>query len=184
MTDEIKPVMLEIALKEYETLKQEQTQRIGFRDNMLYIALVAIGGVVSYALGSINNYSALLLVPWICIILGWTYLVNDEKISLIGKYLRVKLNDRIRRQLDLSERVLFGWEVEHRTDRRRTQRKVIQFVVDEIAFCFTGIVAVTAFLIIGEPHWSLLLLSIFEIILLLGLGIEFLIVTDFIKGRD
>ncbi|WP_187329296.1 hypothetical protein [Halomicronema hongdechloris] len=28
-----------------------------------------------------THYYALLVIPWVCLILGWTYVVNDEKIS-------------------------------------------------------------------------------------------------------
>ena len=183
MAEDSKHVLLEISLKEYEKLKDEQTQRIGFRDNMLYVTLVAIGGVVSLALGTADKHSALLLVPWICIILGWTYLVNDEKISSIGKYLRIKLDERIRQQMGLSERILLGWEVEHRSDKRRVQRKIIQCLVDEIVFCLSGVFAVVAYLYLDQPQWPLIALGVFEIFLLVGLGIEFVIYADFKQGR-
>ena len=183
MAEDSRHLLLEISLKEYEKLKDEQTQRIGFRDNMLYVTLVVIGGAVSLAIGSADRYSALLLVPWICIILGWTYLINDEKISSIGKYLRVKLDERIRHQTDLSERVLLGWEIEHRSDKRRIQRKIFQCLVDEIAFCLSGISAVTIYMGLDRPQWPVMAFCVFEILLLVGLGIEFVIYADFKQGR-
>ena len=72
-----------IWLAEYDKLKTEQTQRIGFRDNLPYVTLCLFGGTIAI---TTTNYYALLVVPWICLILGWTYLVNDEKISAIGRY--------------------------------------------------------------------------------------------------
>jgi hypothetical protein len=176
--------LLIIFLKEYEKLKDEQTQRIGFRDNMLYVIIVVIGSIVSFALGSTEMHIALLLVPWICLILGWTYLVNDEKISSIGKYIRIKLDERIRQQINSSERVLLGWEVEHRSDKRRIQRKIFQWFVDEMAFCFSGMGSIFAYLFISPPQPTILIICSFEIILLLGLGIEFIIYADFKQGRS
>ncbi len=61
---------------------------IGFRDNLLYVTLIAFGGIISYAMTAQSHYYAFLILPWVCIILGWTYVVNDEKISAIGKYIR------------------------------------------------------------------------------------------------
>ena len=184
MKDDLSNILLEISLKEYEKLKDEQTQRIGFRDNMLYVTLVAIGGLVSFAVGSPNKHAALLLVPWVCIILGWTYLVNDEKISSIGKYLRAKLNEKIRQNMDLSERVLLGWELEHRSDMRRVQRKIIQCLVDVFAFTLPGILSIAIYLYLDQPHWLLKIIGMLEVFLLVGLGFEFIVYADFKKGRE
>ena len=40
---------LEVLLAEYNCLKSEQAQRIGFRDNLLYVTLGVFGAVVSFA---------------------------------------------------------------------------------------------------------------------------------------
>jgi hypothetical protein len=71
-----KDQILEIFLKEYDKLKSEQAQRIGFRDNLLYVTLGIFGTVVSFAVSNSANYSALLVIPWVCLILGWTYVMN------------------------------------------------------------------------------------------------------------
>lgn len=83
MTD-YKSQLLDIHLREFDKLKSEQIARIGFRDNLIYVTIVAVGGILSFALTSLANYNALLLVPWATLILGWTYLVNDEKIPPSG----------------------------------------------------------------------------------------------------
>ncbi len=83
---------------EYQAVKAEQTQRIGFRDNMLFVQLAAVGGVVSWSLthlGDTYGLQALLIVPWVCAILGWAYLVNDHAVSRIGRYAREVLTPRI-----------------------------------------------------------------------------------------
>jgi hypothetical protein len=41
-----KDQILEMFFKEYDKLKSEQTQRIGFRDNLLYVTLVLFGTIV------------------------------------------------------------------------------------------------------------------------------------------
>lgn len=184
MTSESNKNLLEVMLKEYEKLKDEQTQRIGFRDNMLYVGLVVIGGIVSFAMSDAEKNGALLLVPWVCLILGWTYLVNDEKISSIGRYVRTKLDQRISQAIELPDLTLFGWEVEHRSDKYRTQRKLVQLLVDETAFCLSGIGSVCFYLVINKPPFSVILICSIEVILLLGMGVEFWRYADLKKGRS
>ena len=176
--------LLSVLLSEYQKLKDEQIQRIGFRDNMLYVTLVTVGGVVSITFGGANNLAPLLLVPWICVILGWTYLTNDEKISAIGKYIRLKLDKRIRQQIAASEQTIFGWEIEHRNDARRSTRKVLQFFIDEFAFCLSGISAILIYLIF-EPTQSPLtiIISSVEGILLLVLGVQIALYADLRRDR-
>jgi hypothetical protein len=176
--------LLSILLSEYEKLKDEQIQRIGFRDNMLYVTLVTVGGVVSITFGGSNNLAPLLLVPWICVILGWTYLINDEKISSIGKYIRLKLDKCIRQQIAASEQAIFGWELEHRSDARRSTRKVLQFFIDEFTFCLSGISAIGIYLIF-EPTKSPLtiMVSFVEGIFLVVLGIQIALYADLRRDR-
>jgi len=86
---------LAVLLEEYRTLKAEQFQRIGVRDKVIYLMIVSIGILVSLV-GTLNSGGALLIIPWASAVLGWTYLVNDEKVSSIGKYIRYKLDDNVR----------------------------------------------------------------------------------------
>ncbi|MEI6708260.1 MAG: hypothetical protein WCK96_14145 [Methylococcales bacterium] len=44
---------------------------------MLYVTLTLFGGILAYAV-SCTNSLALLILPWVCLIMGWTYWVNDE----------------------------------------------------------------------------------------------------------
>ena len=41
-----KDQVLEIFFKEYDKLKTEQAQRIGFRDNLLYVTLGLFGTII------------------------------------------------------------------------------------------------------------------------------------------
>lgn len=180
-----KPLAVEVYLEEYGKLKDEQNSRIGFRDNLLYVTLGLFGGILSFALPKADNYYALLVLPWVCLILGWTYLVNDEKISALGRYLRLELTERIKKHVSAPDTdQLFGWEVAHRSDTRRERRKIEQLIIDEITFVFSGVAAIVAFwLLAPQAHVGLQLIGIAELILLLILGVEIIIYADLAKGR-
>lgn len=180
-----KDPILEIFFKEYDKLKSEQAQRIGFRDNLLYVTLALFSTVIPFALSNPTNYYALLVIPWVCLILGWTYIVNDQKISAIGHYIRYKLVDKIKEQTGYSDlETLFGWEIAHRNDPRRKRRKIQQLMIDEITFVVSGLVALVAFwyLVPSRPI-GITLLSWIEWLLLIALGVETLIYADLGKGR-
>lgn len=174
--------LLAIYLQEYQALKAEQTARIGFRDNLLYVTLAVFGGVLSFALAN-QNYYALLVIPWVCLILGWTYLVNDQKITAIGEYMRGELAEQM---AALSDRThtekLLGWEHAHRSDLGRRRRKLEQLIVDQSTFVLSGTISILAFWRLVSPVPGVLLaLSVIEGLLLIVLGIE--IVLFFAKNN-
>jgi hypothetical protein len=177
--------ILKVWLVEYDKLKAEQTQRIGFRDNLLYVTLGLFGIIIPAAVSNSANYYAFLVIPWICLILGWTYLINDEKITAIGRYIRLTLVERIKDKTGHPEvESLFGWEIAHRSDRRRSRRKIEQLIVDEITFVLSGIIAlITFFLLVSHPALPMYFLGGFELLLLLALGWEIIIYADLAKGR-
>jgi hypothetical protein len=180
-----KDQILEIFLKEYDKLKSEQAQRIGFRDNLLYVTLGLFGTVISFALSNPANYYALLVVPWACLILGWTYLVNDEKISAMGRYIRQTLVDKLKEHTGYGDlKTLFGWEIAHRDDKHRTRRKIQQLIVDEITFVLSGTISLISFwCLVTKPPLSVSILSWVELLLLIVLGVETFIYADLAKGR-
>jgi hypothetical protein len=190
MSDE--NVLLKALFTEYERLKQEQAQRIGFRDNLLYVTLGLFGVLVSAAAAKDSNYYTLLVIPWVSLILGWTYLVNDQKISAIGQYVRQELEKKIQQnvlplntELDsgatASEKVMFfGWESIHRQDQHRTRRKLQQLIIDELTFPLSGIGAVIAFLILVPTRsCGIVVFCIVEVLLLTILSIEIIIYSNF-----
>ena len=132
----------EMVLAEYEQLKTEQIARIGFRDNLIYVTLVAIAGTLTVAHAS-RGHGYLLLVPAVTFILGWTYLANDHMISAIGRYVRD------------CPALPMSWEQAHISDGRRRSRKAIQLAVDLTVFCGSGAAALAAFW--AAPHPSLIL---------------------------
>jgi hypothetical protein len=180
-----KDQVLEIFFKEYDKLKSEQAQRIGFRDNLLYVTLGLFGTVVSFAISNPANYYTLLVVPWVCLILGWTYVVNDEKISAIGRYIRYKLVDKVKEHTGYEDlETLFGWEFIHRNDPHRLRRKIQQLIVDEITFVASGIVALGAFwFLVPKPPLGVTILLWVELLLLIVLAVETFIYADLGKGR-
>mgnify|MGYP001795402255 CR=1 FL=1 len=182
MTEDL---VLSVWLAEYDKLKTEQIQRIGFRDNLLYVTLGVFGAVISFAVSNTANYYAFLVVPWACIVLGWTYLVNDEKISAIGRYIRLTLVEKVKEKSGYADlEALFGWEISHRSDRRRSRRKIEQLIIDEITFVFAGIVALIAFwILVPNAAIAIYILSGIEFLLLVVLGWEIIVYADLAKGR-
>lgn len=86
----------------------------------------------------------LLAVPVICLVLDWTYLVNDEKISAVGCYIRDRLGPRLA-ELSGAHGAVFGWEIYHRDDASRTTRKRLQTAVDLFTYLALPMICVTAF---------------------------------------
>lgn len=177
--------IIKVWLLEYDKLKAEQTQRIGFRDNLLYVTLGLFVTVMSFAASNSANYYAFLILPWASLILGWTYLVNDEKISAIGRYIRLTLVEKVKEKTGHAEvESLFGWEIAHRSDRRRSLRKIEQLIVDEITFVVSGIIALISFwILVPGAALAIHVVGGVELILLLILGWEILIYADLAKGR-
>lgn len=135
----------DIVRVEYERLKEEQIRRIGFRDNLIYVSLAVSGAIFAYYFGGRGRSYSLLMVPFAVSVLGWTYLVNDEKISSLGKYFR----DCLRPELvarGCPEPVTLAWENYHRSDADRVWRKRTQTAVDLLTFCAPSIAAVVIFL--------------------------------------
>lgn len=184
MKDQNNEALITILLSEYEKLKQEQIARIGFRDNLIYATLIALTAVVSIVADDTTRIPVLLVLPLVCITLGWTYLVNDEKISAIGRYIRIAFSDKIRELIKSENPMLFGWEIAHRSDARRGSRKVIQFIVDEFVFVLPGLIAILIFWI----STSTILLPLrwiagTELLFLLILGFQIFSYADFKKGK-
>lgn len=169
-TDEV--TESKILLPEYDCLKEEQKTRIGFRDNLLYFTLAVAAAVVAVAVQS-GQSSLLLSVPAICLILGWTYLVNDEKISAIGCYVHDQLGPRLE-ELVSAYGTLFGWEVYHRNVAGRAMRKRLQTAVDLFTYLVLPMVCTTAFWCSPTVQPLLVLTSLVQTFALAVLGLQFL----------
>ena len=157
----------EALLHEYDKLKDESTERIKARDNFVYLNVASIGLLVSFAGSSPEKAVAYLAIPWISIGFGWTYLMNDEKISALARYTRYSLRPRI-------GGAVFGWEV---TPKRRTTlsrwHRWGQFVVDLLMFVVPTPVGIAAYARIAEPlhRWTSVItgIAMMESVLSFGL---------------
>ncbi|MER6569456.1 hypothetical protein ABT288_25525 [Streptomyces sp. NPDC001093] len=159
----------QLLLAEYQTLKDEQKTRIGFRDNLLYVTLTVVAAVIAAAAQAGQPAMLLALSP-VCVVLGWTYLVNDHKISAIGAYVRAELGPRLAELARAEGGEVFAWEVAHRTDARRVARKAVQCVVDLLAFCVVPLSALVVYWVGGDVSPGLVVLSVLEAVAVVGLG--------------
>ncbi|MBG0852421.1 hypothetical protein I2W78_11390 [Streptomyces spinoverrucosus] len=165
----------QLLLAEYQSVKDEQKARIGFRDNLLYVTLAVVAAVIAAA-AQAKQPAMLLALPPVCVVLGWTYLVNDEKISAIGHYVRDELGPRLARlAASGSAFATFGWEAYHRSDTRRRSRKAIQALIDLTAFCAVPLAALVVFWASGDGGGLLVGLSVVEALAVAGLGVQVLV---------
>jgi len=186
MADPTSP-LLDIYLKEYDKLKSEQADRIGFRDNLIYVTIAVISGLLAAAFGDPPNHTVLLVVPWAMLILGWTYLINDEKISAMGKYIRLTLDEKIKPLAGAAKtEALLGWEVAHRSDPRRGRRKIEQLIIDEITFVLPGVISLILYgmltAALPTPPQAQVIMAV-EAFVLAALGVEIVLYADLGKGR-
>lgn len=169
---------IQLLLTEYQSVKEEQRARIGLRDNLLYVALAAVVAVVATTLQA-RHTGLLLALPPVCLVLGWTYLVNDEKISAIGHYVRSELAPRLATLTGTTDTPVFGWEIAHRSDHRRSSRKAIQSAVDLMAFCLVPSAALCVFWSLPPTGGPLFVLSLAESFAIVGLATEIVLYAHF-----
>ncbi|QDU12111.1 hypothetical protein [Gimesia aquarii] len=138
-------IRFESLSREYQVLKSEQSARIGFRDNLLYVTLASMGALLGFSLfdnslDSKDSERALCLLagPWISIILGWTYSINDRAITRIARYTENQLKKHFERLEGLDSFSVLEWETIHRSYKGRFARKLIQISIDLFAFPFAG----------------------------------------------
>ncbi|MBE9497963.1 hypothetical protein IHE61_01610 [Streptomyces sp. GKU 257-1] len=163
-----------LLLAEYDRIKEEQkkTRIIGFRDNLLYFTLAASTAVLAITVQS-RQAQLLLTVPVISLVLGWTYLVNDEKISAIGSYVRDRLGPRLA-ELSGAHDVVFGWETYHRDVASRATRKRLQSTVDLFTYLALPVICMTVFWCSTAVRPLLVIISIAQALALAVLGWQFL----------
>ncbi len=171
----------QLLLAEYAQIKEEQRARIGFRDNLIYATLGTMAAVVGSTLARGGHLEMLLLLPPLSTILGWTYLVNDEKISAVGRYIREELAPRLK-ELSREQADVFGWESAHRGDTHRHSRKRFQLAVDLMTFCGAPLAALVVYWVFGPTQWPLLLISLADTAVVIGLAAQVVRYAD-IGGR-
>lgn len=144
MTDE--NLTLSMHLAEYEQLKLEQTHRLNVRDNLIYVMLTVFGAVISYSLSDSQHYHSLLVLPWAALVLGWTYLLNDQKISEIRRYIKTTFIPNINKSCPEKKSDVFCWEKFSSESKYRRLKKYFQLFVNLTVFCFSGIAGIIIYI--------------------------------------
>jgi hypothetical protein len=168
-----------LLLVEYDQVKGEQRARITHRDGLVYTTIAAMAGVIA-AVISAKTTALLLVLPPVSVLLGWTYLTNDEKVSAAGRYVRERIGPRLEALANASEPV-FGWEVAHRNGPRRRARKLMQLVVDLVAFCAAPAAALVTFWVLGPVPTGLIIVSVAESLLVAALAAFVVLEADLRK---
>lgn len=171
-----------LLLIEYEHIKEEQKTRIGFRDNLLYATLASMAAVIAATLNTRDQANLLLLLPPVSVLLGWTYLVNDEKVSAAGRYIRTEIAPQLSAMVTDGATV-FGWEKTHRTDSRRRVRKVLQLIVDLTTFCVAPLSALTVFWVYGPRTVPFMMVSLAELVAVTTLAMQIALYAD-LKNQE
>jgi hypothetical protein len=166
-----------LLLLEYEQVKEEQRARIGFRDNLLYATLAAMAAIVTFTFQNHGRPELLLLLPPASTLLGWAYVVNDEKISAIGRYVRQDLGPRLT-LLTPGRPAVFGWERAHRDDHRRISRKRLQLAADLLLFSVAPIAALIVYWSAEPVRAVLLAVSVTEVALIAVLAVQIVLYAD------
>ncbi|MBI5371266.1 MAG: class I SAM-dependent methyltransferase [Sphingobacteriales bacterium] len=128
---------------EYGKLKDEQLKRIEFRDHMIYLTLIALGTVFAFCLEKPQYNIAFLVLPFFCIIMGWTYYANDRKVSSIGDYINNSLIPKI--ASITNQPIEETWESMRKNDPDRKFRKWFQLLIDVSLFCISSAASIFAF---------------------------------------
>lgn len=136
---------LDLHRTEYTELKDEQRTRMAIRDQLGYATWAGIGLVL--AAGRITGPAASpilwLALPVVVVVLGWTRIQNDLKITRIGQYIREDLAPRV--SVLVGEPV-FGWETAHNgPGTRRQLRMWCQLIADLTLYTFVPIAALIAY---------------------------------------
>ncbi len=178
-------LLLQVQLQEYSKLKDEQANRIGFRDNLTYVMFLVFGGVLYFALTNRESLFALLAVPWASFVLGWIYLMNFEKIRDANIYFRENLRTAVASVVNAPPEKIFEWEGLLRTDGRSRSRKLLQLLADEVTFVGSGGAAVTVYFWMSESTPpAFMLFAAADVLLLALLFAQFIPSADLHKPTE
>jgi chromate transport protein ChrA len=133
----------------------------------VYATLAAMGLVLAAGLRATTPAGLLLVLPPVVLVLGWTRIANDVKVTHIAAYLRRELAPRF---AVLTGQAALGWELAHRADRRRNLRMVCQTVADLVLFTGAPLAALVAYWVTGPWTPPLVVVSVAEAVLVIGLA--------------
>jgi hypothetical protein len=171
-----------VLLAEYDALKAEQKSRIALRDRLMYAALAALTTTLALVVQPDGGPHLLLLLPLVCVVLGWTYLTNDQKISAIGRYLRRHLSPALVAANDRADGVL-AWESVHRCDPLRRLDKFMQLTVDLLIFVVPSLSATALYWAAADMRADLLVVSIIEMLITLAFATRVVVAADLSPGQ-
>lgn len=148
---------------EYASMKQEQLERIKQRDTFLHLNIVAIAVNSAIAVQGAEQALAWLVLSWISLILGWTYLSNDDKVSALALHLK-----------DLQHAgIAPRWESGNKGLIPRRVRRVADAIVFTAAFLLPTIVGILLYseMSTAEDRWHPLIIiaCVLEILFDVGL---------------
>ncbi|MGW5066022.1 hypothetical protein ACWEQJ_07860 [Streptomyces cyaneofuscatus] len=173
----------EVLLLEYEVLKAEQKARIIARDHLMYATLAGLASVLVVVFTAEAPAGTVLLLPPVCLVLGWTYLVNDLKISAAGRYLRDELAPRLADLTGTRPGEVLGWEWAHRGEPGRIAAKILQLAVDLVMFVVPTVVAVVLHWTAAIPGRGLSLVAAAELAAAAVLAVRIVLAADFASER-
>ncbi|MEU4743497.1 hypothetical protein AB0G02_23955 [Actinosynnema sp. NPDC023658] len=173
----------DVLLAEYDALKAEQKSRIALRDRLTYAALAALTAMLALVIQPAGRPQLLLLLPLVCMILGWTYLANDQKISAIGRYLRRHLAPALV-VTDGRLAGMFAWESVHRHGPLRRLDKFAQLAVDLLMFVVPSLLSTALYWAASDVRSDLLAVSITESLITLAFAVRVVIAADLSTGEQ
>lgn len=169
-----------VLLAEYDALKAEQKSRIALRDRLMYAALAALATTLALVVQPNARPQLLLLLPLVCVVLGWTYLANDQKISAIGGYLRRHLSPAL---VATDDRAVLAWESVHRCAPLRRLDKFMQLTVDLLMFVVPSLSATALYWAAVDVRADLLVVSIIEMLITLAFATRVVVAADLSPGQ-
>ncbi|WP_424410253.1 hypothetical protein [Microcoleus sp.] len=99
--------IIKVGLLEYDKLKAEQTQRIGFRDNLLYVTLGLFGTIVSFAASNWANYIDQLILDEITFVVSGIIALISFWVLVPGSGLAINILGGV----ELLLLLILGWEI-------------------------------------------------------------------------
>jgi len=127
-------------LVEFEKLKDEQINRIRFRDGLFYFTMATIGGALTLACSEHNHYTpeVLLAVPFALFIAGVAQISCERRVDDIGIYIRDVLSIAVAEDERLGCSGVFEWEQYLRVAPLSLIRKLLRIVANTLLYVGSG----------------------------------------------
>jgi len=103
----------------------------------------------------------------VVLVLGWTRIATDIKVSHIARYLRCEVAPRF---AAMTGEAALRWEHAHRADRLRNLRMLCQTIADLVLFTAAPFAALTGYWLTGPGSVLLVIVSVLEALLVTGLA--------------